>query len=55
MPTKFDDIRIWKQHFWYLTTPPKQTYKIHPLAEDNLDYINLNCNKVKTENKNLRD
>lgn len=32
VPIKFDDIRIWKEHFWYLTTPPKETYKIHPLA-----------------------
>ena len=45
---------MWKQHFWYLTTPSKDSYKIHPLAEDNEDYVNIRCLKVILENDHLK-
>lgn len=54
MPFKFDHLRIWKEHFWYLTSPPKETYQIHPLAEDNSDYIGLLCIQAQAEKNKLQ-
>jgi|JI61114C2RNA_FD_contig_61_1642330_length_642_multi_1_in_0_out_0_1 hypothetical protein len=39
--------RFWREHFYYLTTSLKDTYKTHPFAEENDDYINLRHNKIK--------
>jgi hypothetical protein len=38
-----------------LTSPPKETYQINPLAEDNSDYINLECSEVKAKNSELEE
>ena len=55
VPKDMNAVRLWKEHFWYLTSPPKETYRLHPLAEDNLDYVNLECLKVIRENYQLQD
>ena len=49
-----NEVRVWREHFWYLTSPPKETYKLHPLAEDNHDYVNLSCLRYVNENQQLQ-
>jgi len=41
LPKSISSLRLWSEHFSFLTGQPKDIYRIHPLAETNTDYINL--------------
>ncbi len=40
-------MRLWREHFSYLIYKNKDYYKFSDIAEDNYDYVNLECLKIK--------
>lgn len=47
-------IRHWKEHFFYLTTNLRDSYRMHPFAEDNHDYLKLLHDQLKLNTDSLR-
>jgi hypothetical protein len=46
-------LRIWKEHFGDMISRNKDHYGFEEIAEDNDDYLNLYCLRLKEENQQL--